>query len=90
MNLDLINFYGAQNVEFEEFTSLESVSNEVALFTLTEPTMDEWNSKARKQNTKMFIEINSRQPVNYEEVLTWVKSFIPVHKERQPLLLMNF
>lgn len=81
MNIELINFYGAQNVEFEEFMFCEGQSEEVPSFTLTEPTADEWNTKARRQNTKMFVEVLKRQPKNYEEVLIWANSFIPGKKE---------
>ncbi len=33
-----------------------------------------WNALAERQNTKMFVQMNGRDPVNYEEVRSWVRS----------------
>jgi hypothetical protein len=70
-------FDGVKNIEFKELTQLEDVKAEFPVFTLKEKEAEEWNKKARIQNTKMFSEVLNRQPKDYQEVLTWVYGFIP-------------
>ncbi len=36
--------------------------------------VERWNSLAERTNTRMFIKLNGRDPVNYEEVRLWVRS----------------
>lgn len=40
---------------------------------LEEYCTDRWNALAERTNTESFIRMTGRQPVNYEEVQTWVK-----------------
>lgn len=40
---------------------------------LEEYCTDRWNALAERTNTKSFIRMTGRQPMNYEEVQTWVK-----------------
>ncbi|MDP4085791.1 MAG: hypothetical protein Q8934_14390 [Bacillota bacterium] len=77
MNVDLINFYGAKNVEFDEFTYVEEFGTELSVFTLTDIPADEWNRKACIQNTKMFVETFNREPKDLDEVYDWIYSFLP-------------
>jgi hypothetical protein len=63
---------------------LDIVGREVPVFTIVEPSVEEWNRKARVQNTKLFVEIHERQPENYDEVLCWVCSIGAEQKENQP------
>lgn len=90
MNVDLINFYGAKNVEFEEFKYVEEVGEELPVFTLTEPSAEEWSRSAGIQNTKMFISIHNREPKDLDEVYDWIYSLLPEdvkdhrQKENQP------
>jgi hypothetical protein len=65
-------FDGANNIEFKEFTYIKEVSAELPVFKIKEPTIEEWNKRARKQNTKMFIQINKKLPKDYQEVLNWI------------------
>jgi hypothetical protein len=74
-------FDGVKNVEFTEFTYCEEVGANLPVFTLTEPSAEEWNRRARIQNTKMFVEILGRKPKDYQEVLTWVRGKIPEETE---------
>jgi hypothetical protein len=74
-------FDRVKNVKFTEFTYCKEVDADLPVFTLTEPTAEEWNKRARKQNTKMFIEIHNRHPEDYDEVLSWVYAFISEYKE---------
>jgi hypothetical protein len=77
MNMDVLElFKGVKNVEFTEFQYCEEVKAELPVFTLTDIPADEWNRRARINNTKMFVQIHERLPVNYEEVLTWVYSHL--------------
>jgi hypothetical protein len=69
-------FDGVKNMEFTEFQYVEEVEAELPVFTLTDIPVDEWNRRARINNTKMFVQIHERLPVNYEEVLTWVYSHL--------------
>lgn len=64
----------SKNIEFKEVVFNEDLKSDVEVFQLKEPSHDEWNKKARKQNIKMFIEINNRIPKDYNEVLTWIYS----------------
>jgi hypothetical protein len=74
-------FNVVENVEFNGYEFSKSVGAKLPVFTLKEPTVEEWNRKAKIQNTKMFVQILKRQPKNYQEVLTWIHSFIPDNKE---------
>lgn len=40
-----------------------------------------WNALAERTNTRMFIRINGRDPVNYEEVRVWVRSLSEQNKK---------
>jgi hypothetical protein len=72
MNGELEIFDVVKNVEFKEFACLEESGTELSVLTLLEPSADEWNRKARIQNTKMFTLNHEREPVNYSEVLVWI------------------
>lgn len=41
---------------------------------LEDYSVDRWNSLAERTNTRMFIQLNGRDPVDYEEVRSWVRS----------------
>lgn len=77
-------FKGIKNVEFTGTMYSKGVGAELPVFTLNEPTMEEWNEKARIQNTKSFIKIHNRQPDNYEEVLEYLWSLFPERNEKLP------
>jgi hypothetical protein len=81
MNDAMKLFSGVKNVEFEGHTYVEEIGAELPLFTLVDIPADRWNAMAKESNTKAFIELVGRQPVDYKEVLTWVYSLIPGHKE---------
>lgn len=40
-----------------------------------------WNTLAERTNTRMFIQMNGRNPVNYEEVRVWVRSLSEQNKK---------
>lgn len=40
-----------------------------------------WNALAERQNTKMFVQMNGRDPVDYEEVRSWVHSISKQNKK---------
>lgn len=63
------------NVDFEGYAYCEQLEREMQVFVLNEPSVEEWNAKAEKQNTKMFIQIKKRVPKDYEEVNAWVHSY---------------
>lgn len=67
-------FDGIKNVEFQKLTYCKEVGTELPVFKIKEPTVEEWNKKARTQNTKMYIQINKRIPKDYQEVLTWINA----------------
>lgn len=73
----------AKNVEFLGVKNIEEVGADLSTFILIEPTPSEWNFKAKKKNTLLFVEIHERQPKNYEEVLQWAYSVGLKHKENQ-------
>lgn len=78
-------FYGIKNVEFEGFTYCEEVGAELPVFELTDISAEEWNRQAKISNTKAFIEVHGRQPVNYDEALSWVWSLIPEEDRKNQL-----
>ncbi|WP_217270036.1 hypothetical protein [Neobacillus endophyticus] len=65
-------FDQVKNVEFMVITYNEEIQAEIPSFKLKEPSTEEWNKKARIQNTKMFIQINKKMPQTYQEVLAWI------------------
>lgn len=67
---------GIKNVEFDGYEFVEEAGSEFPLFMLNETTVEEWNVKAYKANTKMFIHITGRQPKDYTEVRAWMDSNI--------------
>jgi hypothetical protein len=69
-------FDGVKNVEFTEFQYVEEVKAELPVFTLTDIPADEWNHRAKVNNTKAFIENFNRDPRDYDEVLIWVYSHL--------------
>jgi hypothetical protein len=73
-------FDGLKNVEFTEFQYCEEVKTELPVFTLTDIPADEWNSRARINNTIMFVRIRKRIPKDYDEVLAWVYSFLDIEE----------
>ncbi|KGP59365.1 hypothetical protein NP92_14515 [Anoxybacillus gonensis] len=75
---------GVKNVEFTGHLYCKETGRELPVFTLNEPSVEEWNRRAKIQNTKMFVQIMKRQPENYQEVLNWVYSLIPENEENQP------
>jgi len=74
-------FDGAKNVEFKEFTYVKEVQAEIPVFTLTDIPVEDWNRRARIQNTKTFVEITGRLPVDYKEVLNWINSYTTENKK---------
>lgn len=66
-------FDTVKNVYFKDLIENDGLVQGTILFALLEPNKDDWNAKAKKQNTKMFIEIHGRQPNGYEEVREWIK-----------------
>jgi hypothetical protein len=90
VDVDLINFYGAKNVEFTEFAYCEEVGAELPVFELTDIPAEEWTRKTNIQNTKMFVETFNRQPKDLDEVYDWIYSLLPEgvkdhrQKESQP------
>jgi hypothetical protein len=77
-------FDSAKNVEFKKLAYYEKLDAELATFTLADIPTKEWNRRAERTNTKMFVEVHNRQPKNYDEVLSWVWSLISEQKENQP------
>lgn len=69
-------FDGAKNVDFNGFKYFNKVEKELPVFTLKEPTVEEWNAKAELNNTKSYIRTNGKQPANYSEVREWVSKLI--------------
>ncbi|WP_391119402.1 hypothetical protein [Psychrobacillus sp. L3] len=75
MNIDTLELFdGVKNVEFTELAYCEGENAELLVFTLKEETTEAWNAKARKLNTKTFIEAFGNSPENYDEVLSWIHS----------------
>jgi hypothetical protein len=72
-----ILIHQAKNVDFSGQTHFEGA--ELPVFTIKEPSVEEWNRKAREANTKMFIRIMGRQPKDYNEVLAWI--YTPENEE---------
>lgn len=72
---------GIKNVNYVGNVFVEEISQELPLFILEDIPAEEWNRRARIQNTKMFIQEHKRLPFDYEEVKAWVYSFIPKIKE---------
>lgn len=60
MNEGLERFAGATNLKFKKFTYQEEINAELPVFELKEPSIEEWNKKARIQNTKAFMKILKR------------------------------
>ncbi|MGM7637617.1 hypothetical protein [Bacillus sp. Hm123] len=75
----------ARNVEFVGNHYVQGLGDNMATFTLTEPTTEEWNVKAEAQNTKMFVDHFNRQPKSYSEVATWIDDLIGSNKEKNRL-----
>lgn len=40
-----------------------------------------WNELAQRTNTRMFVRMNGRNPVDYEEVRSWVLSLSEPNKK---------
>ena len=49
--------------------------------TLEDYDAERWNALAERTNTRMFIRMNGRDPVNYEEVRVWVRSLSEQNKK---------
>lgn len=69
-----MNLSKAANIEALNPIYVREVDRKIPAFRITEPSPEQWNRKAREQNIRMFIEVHKRQPVDYEEVLTWARS----------------
>lgn len=75
MNVDVLEIFdGVKNVEFDRMACCEEYNAELPVFTLAEETVVEWNAKARKQNTKAFIEVFGKDPECYDDVISWIHS----------------
>lgn len=48
---------------------------------LEDYSVERWNSLAERTNTYMFIQMNGRDPLNYEEVRVWVRSLSEQNKK---------
>jgi hypothetical protein len=72
-------FDGVTNIDFKGLAFVEELKAEVPVFKLREPSPEEWNKRAREQNTKIFIQLHKRQPKDYNEVLAWING----NKENQ-------
>lgn len=73
-----------KNIEFTGYHFCKEAGRELPVFMLKEPSAEEWNERAKEQNTKMFVQIMKRQPKNYQEVSNWVQLLIPEKAENQP------
>ncbi|WP_107841365.1 hypothetical protein [Metasolibacillus meyeri] len=54
---------GIKNIDFIEGTNIAILEDYSA---------EHWNALAERQNTKMFIQLNGRIPIDYAEVRAWV------------------
>lgn len=78
MKNDILDVFDqVENVEFKEITE------DLLTFTLADPTPEEWNRKAKIQNTKMFVELHNRLPANYEEVSNWINKKAPFGERKK-------
>ncbi|WP_338754857.1 hypothetical protein [Bacillus sp. FJAT-52991] len=75
----------ARNIEFTGNHYVQGLGDNVATFSLIEPTAEEWNAKAEAQNTKMFVDRFNRQPKSYSEVAAWINDLIGSNKEKNRL-----
>lgn len=84
MNNQLINqLIKIKNIEYIGVTYSEDLNRDLPAFELKEHSVEEWNKKAKVQNTRMFIKKFNRQPRDYNEVLAWIYSMIPGNEESQ-------
>lgn len=69
-------FDGIKNVGFVGEAEYSVLGQEIKMKTVTLEELDtnRWNALAERTNTKSFIRMVGREPVNYEEVQAWVKS----------------
>ncbi|RHW31494.1 hypothetical protein D1B31_22060 [Neobacillus notoginsengisoli] len=65
-----------QNVDFEGYAYFEEQEAVLPVFTLMDIPADEWNRRARINNTEAFIREHRRMPDTYEEVRSWIDSLI--------------
>jgi hypothetical protein len=72
MDCSIDLFDGVTNIDFKGLALVEELKAEVPVFKLREPSPEEWNKRAREQNTKIFIQLHKRQPKDYNEVLVWI------------------
>ena len=56
-------------------------SDNLNIAVLEDYDVDRWNALAERTNTRMFIQMNGRDPVNYEEVRVWVRSLSEQNKK---------
>lgn len=68
-------FEGVKNFDFVSEAVCDIVGLDVKMKTivLEELDSDRWNALAERTNTKSFIRMLGREPVNYAEVQTWVR-----------------
>ncbi|MDM5246218.1 MULTISPECIES: hypothetical protein [unclassified Lysinibacillus] len=68
-------FAGVKNVDFVGESFSRIVGQEVKMETVVLEELDtsRWNTLAERTNTKSFIRMVGREPVNYAEVQAWVK-----------------
>lgn len=70
-----VNFVGESFPEIGQEVKMETV-------VLKELDTNHWNSLAERTNTKSFIRMVGRTPVNYAEVQAWVKGLSEGKKSR--------
>lgn len=68
-------FAGVKNVDLVGESFSRVVGQEVKMETVVLEELDtnRWNALAERTNTKSFIRMVGREPVNYAEVQAWVK-----------------
>lgn len=74
---NMSSFEKVSNIEFTGYQYIEDVDRELPCYTLHEPSTEEWNRRAKIQNTKMFVQKFNRKPKDYEEVMVWLWSLFP-------------
>lgn len=68
-------FEDVKNVNFvgEAGYGIAGQDKKMKTVVLEELDMNRWNALAERTNTKSFIRMLGRKPVNYAEVQTWVR-----------------
>ncbi len=74
----MTKLFEAKNVEYvgEELYPVEGSKMKLKTAKLVDLNTERWNSLAEKTNTKSFIRMTGKQPVNYTEVKEWMNILI--------------